>query len=49
MNLSNEIPEDFIATNSNDSPKLPKVIMEEMSKAMGKANATNEALAYQRK
>jgi hypothetical protein len=37
INRSNEIPADFIATNSKLSPRLPKVIMEEIKMAYGNA------------
>lgn len=46
INLNSEIPEDLIATNSNLSPRLPKVIMEEIRIAIGIANISIEALAY---
>ena len=41
-----EIPADLIATNSKVSPRLPKVIMEEIRIAMGMAKGSSEALAY---
>lgn len=34
------MPDDLIATNSNDSPRLPKVMIEEINKASGKASGT---------
>jgi hypothetical protein len=46
INLNREIPEDFIATNSNLSPRFPNVIMEEINIAIGMANINIEALAY---
>src|SRR5436190_5295701 len=46
MNLSNEIPEAFTATNSILSPRLPKVINDESKTASGKARGTNAALWY---
>ena len=45
---SKEIPEDLIATNSKLSPRLPKVIIEEIRIAIGIARVSREALAYQR-
>jgi hypothetical protein len=45
INLSKEIPEDLMATNSKFSPSLPKVIIEESKIAMGNASVTNVALA----
>lgn len=41
-----EMPEDLIATNSKLSPKLPKVMMEEIRIAIGIARINKEALAY---
>ena len=46
INLSNDIPEDFIATNSNLSPILPKVIMDDSKMDMGNAYGTSVTLAY---
>jgi hypothetical protein len=46
MNLNNEMPADFIATNSKLSPKFPNVMMEEINIAMGSASVIKEALAY---
>jgi len=46
MNRSKEIPEDFIATNSKLSPRLPKVMMEEIKIAIGIASVNKDALAY---
>jgi hypothetical protein len=43
---SSEMPEDFIATNSKLSPRLPKVMIEEISMAIGIANIRSDALAY---
>ena len=40
INLSNGMPADLMATSSNDSPKLPNVIMEESNKANGSASGT---------
>jgi len=38
INRNNEIPADFMATNSKLSPRLPKVMMEEIKIASGNAN-----------
>ncbi len=46
MNLFKEIPDAFMATNSYDSPKLPKVIMVLSSMAKGKAKGTQLAATY---
>ena len=40
------MPEDFIATSSKLSPRLPKVMIDEMSMAMGIARISSDALAY---
>jgi len=42
------MPDDFIAMSSKVSPRFPNVIIEEMRMAIGIANASKEALAYQR-
>ena len=41
---SNEMPEDFTATNSRLSPRFPNVINDESKTASGKASGTNAAL-----
>ena len=46
INLNNEIPEDFMATSSKLSPRLPKVMIEEIRIAIGMVNVRSEALAY---
>lgn len=46
MNLSKEIPEDFMAMSSKLSPRFPNVMIDEISIAIGIANANREALAY---
>ena len=46
INLSREIPADLMATSSKLSPRLPKVIIDEIRIAMGIANVSREALAY---
>lgn len=38
------MPADFIATSSNVSPRLPKVMMEESNTARGKASGTTDAV-----
>src|SRR5688572_16487605 len=43
---SNEIPDDLIATSSKLSPRLPKVIIDEIRMAMGMARVSMEALTY---
>jgi hypothetical protein len=48
INLSREIPADLMATSSKLSPRLPKVIIDEMRMAMGIARVSKEALAYHR-
>lgn len=40
MALCKEIPEAFMAVNSMNSPKFPKVIKDESSTARGNANET---------
>jgi hypothetical protein len=40
MNLNKDIPEDFIATNSKFSPKLPNVIIEARRMLKGSASGT---------
>ena len=42
----NEIPADFIASNSNRSPRLPKVISEANKTAKGSAIGTRLRAAY---
>ena len=46
MKRSNEMPDDLMATNSKLSPRLPKVMIDEMRMAMGMANVSSDALAY---
>lgn len=46
INLSKEIPADFMATNSKLSPRFPKVIIDEMRIAIGIARVSSVALAY---
>ena len=46
INLSREIPADFIATSSKLSPKFPKVMMDEIRMAIGIARDESVALAY---
>jgi len=48
MKRNNEMPDDFIATNSNLSPIFPNVIIEEIKIAIGIASRIMEALAYHR-
>ena len=48
INLSSEIPDDLMDTSSKLSPRLPKVMIEEISIAIGIASISKEALAYQR-
>ena len=46
MKRSREIPADLIATSSKLSPKLPKVMMEEISMASGSASGIAVAVTY---
>ena len=46
INRNNEIPADFMATNSKLSPRLPKVMMEEIKIASGNANGIAVAVTY---
>src|SRR6185369_5573817 len=46
MKRSNEIPEDLMATSSKLSPRLPKVMIEEIRMAMGMASVSKEELMY---
>ena len=46
INLSNDMPADFIATSSKLSPRLPKVMIDEMRIAIGIARVESVALAY---
>ena len=48
MKRNREIPDDLMATSSKLSPRLPKVMIEEIRMAIGMASISNEALAYQR-
>jgi hypothetical protein len=46
INLNKGIPADLIATNSNVSPRLPKVMIDESNIANGKAKGTAVADTY---
>ena len=46
INLSKEMPADFIATSSKLSPRLPNVMMDEIKIAIGMAKDDKVALAY---
>jgi len=43
-----EMPDDFTATSSKLSPRLPNVMMDEIKMAMGIDKVRSDALAYQR-
>jgi len=46
MNRNKGMPADLIATSSKDSPRLPKVMMDDNRMASGKASGTTVAATY---